>query len=269
MANTVDPATTYRPGVYGLPGTPDPSLSYRGVVRSLPGLIGYWRLQETSGTSAADDLGAHHGTYEGTYTLGETGPFGGAHKAVFFDGTSGRVDLGWVPTNSSKRSVVAWVRATAALPSRRVYDEQAGTGTIWGMYLGTGPNAVAGGVSGHLNGGIAGNNFSRPAGSAASPLNNGLWHHIAVTVDGVSGAVFTAAQTQLYYDGVRVPTGARSDDAYAGTVRNAPTTATTAKIGCGTPETGNFWQGWISEVSLYTSVLSAAQVLQLYRSRRP
>src|SRR4051794_39973340 len=41
--------------------------------RSLDTPVGYWRLDETSGTSATDSTGGRTGTYTGGYTLNQTG----------------------------------------------------------------------------------------------------------------------------------------------------------------------------------------------------
>lgn len=53
-----------------------PTLAYEysdAVLAKNP--IAYWRLGETSGTTAYDSVGGHHGTYEGEYTLGNPGAF--------------------------------------------------------------------------------------------------------------------------------------------------------------------------------------------------
>lgn len=57
--------------------------------------VGYWRLGETSGTSAADASGnGNAGTYEGTYSLNQTSLVGDANPCASFDGGSGRVNCG-------------------------------------------------------------------------------------------------------------------------------------------------------------------------------
>jgi hypothetical protein len=43
--------------------------AYDAMVLAEPSLVAYWRLDEPSGTVAADALGRHHGTYRGTVTL--------------------------------------------------------------------------------------------------------------------------------------------------------------------------------------------------------
>ena len=44
--------------------------TYDAAILSEPDLVGYWKLDETSGTVAADSKGGRHGTYHGTVALG-------------------------------------------------------------------------------------------------------------------------------------------------------------------------------------------------------
>ena len=54
--------------------------------------MSYWRLDETSGSSASDSTGGRTGTYTGGYTLGQTGALTAVtNKAVGFNGSSGYV----------------------------------------------------------------------------------------------------------------------------------------------------------------------------------
>jgi hypothetical protein len=71
-----------------------PPCAYADVVTSTPGLLGYWRLGESSGATAVDQTGAHNGTYEGGYTLGVPGAIkGDTNTAVALNGTTGYVKL--------------------------------------------------------------------------------------------------------------------------------------------------------------------------------
>ena len=86
--------------------------TYQQVMLSL-NPIGFWPLNESSGTTAYDLIGGHNGTYTNNYALGQTGPpntfFGGATAAVF-DGVSGHVDIPGAPFNiTGAVTVVAWV----------------------------------------------------------------------------------------------------------------------------------------------------------------
>ena len=53
-----------------------------------PGADPYWRLGDTSGTTAADAVGAHDGTYLGGYRLGVPGGLlDDPNAAASFEGT--------------------------------------------------------------------------------------------------------------------------------------------------------------------------------------
>src|SRR5436305_12334517 len=54
-----------------------PSSSYSSLVAGTPGLVGYWRLGESSGSSACDVTGSNGGTYSGTVALGRAGALNG------------------------------------------------------------------------------------------------------------------------------------------------------------------------------------------------
>ena len=73
--------------------------------------VSYWRLDESSGTTAADQLGLNPGTYSGGYTLGVPGAIAG-DSAVAFNGSTGTVT---VPNSSSLQtgdvfSLEAWIK---------------------------------------------------------------------------------------------------------------------------------------------------------------
>src|SRR5436305_7140791 len=64
-----------------------PSSSYSSLVAGTPGLVGYWRLGETSGSSACDVTGTNGGTYSGSVLLGRSGALSGdPDTAVRFAG---------------------------------------------------------------------------------------------------------------------------------------------------------------------------------------
>ncbi|HEX5923488.1 MAG TPA: hypothetical protein VFY45_06625, partial [Baekduia sp.] len=70
----------------------DDETSYATSVRSDTPLA-YWRLGESSGTTAADDLTAHPATYTGSPTLGGTGALiADSNKAPTLDGVDDRAD---------------------------------------------------------------------------------------------------------------------------------------------------------------------------------
>ena len=85
--------------------------SYASVVMA-DGPLGYWRFDETSGSTAKDETsGGHDGTFTGPLGLGQPGAIVGEPGAsVHFDGT-GYVDMGdaFDFTGASSFSLEAWI----------------------------------------------------------------------------------------------------------------------------------------------------------------
>jgi hypothetical protein len=67
---------------------------YPTQVESSSGLLGYWRLGDSSGPTAVDETGQHNGTYRSGTTLDVSGAIlGDANTAVSFDGSTGKVTI--------------------------------------------------------------------------------------------------------------------------------------------------------------------------------
>jgi hypothetical protein len=67
---------------------------YDSTILGTSGLVNYWRLGETSGTTATDSQGTSNGTYVGAPALGQTGAIAGdTNKAARFDGVNDTVDV--------------------------------------------------------------------------------------------------------------------------------------------------------------------------------
>ena len=78
--------------------------------------VAYWRLGETSGTSAADSAGSTTGTYAGGFTLGVAGLLtGDTNRAVQLNGTTGQVTLpnAAALNPTSAISIAGWLNSTS------------------------------------------------------------------------------------------------------------------------------------------------------------
>jgi hypothetical protein len=75
----------------------------------------YWRLGESSGTTAVDQVGVYNGTYINSPTLGVDGIFAG-NTAAGFNGTTQNVNCGTMAAFLNGRTVglavEAWIRIT-------------------------------------------------------------------------------------------------------------------------------------------------------------
>jgi len=98
----------YRFGVSAPVGTYDAE-----VLADSP--IAYWKLDETSGTTAADEQAAHDGAYAGTYTLGGTAVVSDGGSSFDIAG-SGRMvvphhaDFNMAATGVSDETIEMWVK---------------------------------------------------------------------------------------------------------------------------------------------------------------
>ncbi len=75
--------------------------SLTAAVSALPPKMHHWELEETSGTTALDSLGARDGNVLNGTVINLAGPGAPDSKAYSFDGIDDRVDLGsgWVPAS--------------------------------------------------------------------------------------------------------------------------------------------------------------------------
>src|SRR5690606_31566755 len=72
----------------------------------------WWRLNETSGGTANDAVGTHHGSYTNGVVLGaQGGPFYTNNKAANVDGVDDRVSVGNINPAVSTMSFLGWFRA--------------------------------------------------------------------------------------------------------------------------------------------------------------
>jgi YD repeat-containing protein len=100
---------------------------------------GYWRLNETSGTTATDSSGnSKNGTYGGTYTQNQTGLItGDTNKAVRFNtgGSAGKVTVtgmtGQLGTKLTAEGLVNWTAPTTNNTYNRVLARNWGSAGGW------------------------------------------------------------------------------------------------------------------------------------------
>jgi hypothetical protein len=218
--------------------TVDPG--YRSYVMA-DGPAAYWRLGESSGTTAVDEVGGGDGSYVNSPTLGQSGAMAGdANTATSLNGSTGRVTVPAAATGPSvtgNLSVEAWIRPNPTQPAfSRVVARYNGTTVQYMLaYEGNGKYLrflldVASG---------------RPQAQSTAELRDGLWHHVVGTWDGTTA--------RLYVDGVvQTNTGPGS-----GAVQLSNTTTV---IGADSIPS-SYYSGVVDEVAVYDSDLSPAQIL--------
>ena len=201
----------------------------------------YWRLGDTSGTTAKDSgPNESNGIYQGGYSLGQTGAFDGAtNKAVAFNGSDGFVASAQQFSNPRVYSLEAWFKTTSTNGGKILGFgcSQSGTSGCYDrhIYLSNDGKLTFGVWTGFTN------TITTPV-----AVNDGSWHHVVATQNTTDGM-------RLYLDGALVGTNGQTDaQDYAGYWRVGGDN----HWGCCSP----FLDGTIDEVAVYGSVLSPATV---------
>lgn len=229
--------------------------AYSEAVKEL-GPTAYWRLGESSGTTASAVFGPD-GTYrdiggESVPTLGVTGLLhGDSNTAISIDDAGDEVQL---PNHASLNpvdaiSIIAWIKADTFGSNNRRIIQKGDSDNQWRILRG-------GGSDPNIPGGNIGLHFTLSSGSisAFTPLDDTDTHMLVATYDEATGLAV------LYIDGVEV-------DNTQGTVGlTLNTTTNDAAIGNkpGANVDGDRWDGAVDEVAIFDYALSLAQVESLY-----
>ncbi|MCF2532972.1 LamG-like jellyroll fold domain-containing protein [Yinghuangia soli] len=206
------------------------------------GLVARWKLDETSGTGAADSAGKAPATLTGT-TAWSTERGGSA----VFDGRGAIATAGPVLDTTASFTVSAWAKITDTAKS---YTVAAQDGTqVSGFYLHYNKDA---GTWAFVR---TSDDTSNPprwfTAMAKQPPRLGAWTHLAAVFDAASGTM------TLYVDGV----------AQNSLVDNSPWKAGGPfTIGRATSDVDRF-AGGIDDVQAYSRVLTAAEVAGLAAAR--
>ena len=198
--------------------------------------VAYWRLGETSGTVAVDEVGRHDGTYTGV-TLGATGAISDGDTAASFGGADDRM----VPADSAAFDVAnltieAWVKTTGtrlfSIVGRDAAERSFQFRKIQSGEL-------------HFIPFVGGVYYSV---TSTTVVHDGNWHHVAATYDG--------AAAKVYVDGsLEATDSSMSGNLDAGV---APT--------IGVRSNDDYFIGDIDEVAYYGTALSATRIAAHYNA---
>ncbi|WBP91110.1 LamG-like jellyroll fold domain-containing protein [Kitasatospora cathayae] len=250
--NTTRPCTTY---------TYTPGSHLRSaILDSAP--VSYWRLGESSGTTAASEVIENQGNDNATYsstgvTLGTPGPAASATAATF-NGTTGYVTLPQTAlASSSYTSVGLWFKTTGSGVLFSYQTENfPGSGTTAGDYT----PALYVGTSGKLHGKFwAGS--SNPMQSSKT-VNDGQWHFALLSASGASQTLYLDGQAQATLAGPVLAPGQRAGAIGGGFTsawwQDSPFTDYTGRA--------SYFTGSISDVAFYNRTLGAPTVQALWQA---
>ena len=200
--------------------------------------VAYWRLNDASGTAAADLSGkANDLAYVAAPTLGTVGPVAGGATGVTFNGTtqsaSAAHQADW--NVADHWTVALWVKRARAATQEVLFD--AGTGGPLLMINGNTLQANKSGGAALCTGSVT--------------VADTLWHHLVVTK--------TGPVTRLYLDSVDV-TVAGTDQ----TCTNPSVALTLADAVAGSYA----FAGVLADVALFDRALTAAEVTVQYFARQ-
>jgi signal peptidase I len=248
--------------------------SYSSSVTALSPWL-YWRLDETTGTTAADTSGnGRTGTYNtsaAAFTRGIVGALttDSPNLAVTLNGTTACVNTTSTTTMTAPTQLteVVWFKTTTTNGGKLLGFEMPRTGVAVAGSGGTYDRHLYMDGAGKVWFGVYNGGYFTI--SSPTALNNGAWHMAAATM-GAGGMA-------LWIDGVQVATDANTTgESTTGWFRagcgnlagwggswtggNSPTTSTS-------PTQNRPFAGSLDEISVWQSVLTAAQLQFLYMAR--
>jgi hypothetical protein len=206
--------------------------------------VAWWRLNETSGTTAFDLAGGHNGTNNGSLVQGINGPappqfpgFEPAHTAYQFDGTDTSVSFPALNISSSNFTITAWVKSSGLQAPNAGIISWGGTDAFWFGFSSYGGN--------RLN--YERNSFSYTS-SYSVPTNQ--WTFVALVLGPVTtnGVIYIATNSTLE----SVPISLYS---FSATVITLFTN--TAFLG---DNNGHYFNGSMDEVAIFNKSLTGAQI---------
>jgi hypothetical protein len=232
---------------------------HRGIVVLKDPVIGYWRLDEASGSSAADSHeflpgDSMGGTAYGSPTwLPSGGVVGGA---IQFDGSNDYIAVAHDTTQletPETLSISYWVKPDSGTTgSNKATVMQFGTWNAsgWQLWTGSGWNEFAFTV---FDGSPSAQSFFKPY---QSPLPTNQWSHLAVTVENKTGG-----NVEMYLNG----------EPFHHDTLNSPFVTTGSDVlylGAHAGGTGGatYWGGKLDNVKIQRKVLTPYEVAAEYRS---
>ena len=267
-ANSYDPpgslqsSKTYYWRVDEVNTTPPPNSYWKGKVWSFNTFIagqpiGWWKLDESSGTIAHDSSGNQYdATIYGDPVWRTGSPYGGSGY-LDFDGVDDYTDANYIDGNNIQLpdlyTVTLWFKAEGGTGPRDIFSA-VGINEGHGILLELRGSDVPAGRIRYIHRspvqgtGVYQENTYTPAG-----YDDNLWHHIAV--------VRASANSRLIYiDGVQVVANTDGSSGF-----DLPLRAVFGTLRPGLLQ--RFWNGGIDDVRIYNSALSQTEIIEVMRSK--
>lgn len=213
------------------------------------GPAAYWKFNEQTGTSATDSTGNNSAATINGPTLANASPVA-SKFAFYFDGTNDLVTGNPTSVVSANLTQELWVKpaagATITLYTPSTSGFQGGSGQRYAVYPRQSGSGSGGGISVGSNGiqvVASGNSYCPVLLSYQQPISTTQYTHILVS--------WNDRTPTLYVNGVAVATGYQARSPF-----NSQ----------GLPSDGSYgyYKGYMQDVAIYTSALTAAQAREHY-----
>ncbi|HKH64344.1 MAG TPA: N,N-dimethylformamidase beta subunit family domain-containing protein, partial [Solirubrobacterales bacterium] len=224
--------------------------SYSARVLATAGLINYWRLGESSGSTAADSKGTAPATLTGAPSLGVEGAVAGdSDTATSFNGTTSAAQAALNLSATNKLTLEFWMKwDNYANDDDLAFELTPNFNSNPGGFL-VDPSAPEEG--GKFGVGI-GSGESRNTAYFSRP-SAGAWHHYAIVMDATAAA---SGQVIPYVDGQPIPYVKTKSGTGAGNFANSSLYFMSRAAGA------LFGAGDLDEVALYNRALPASTIAQ-------
>lgn len=230
-----------------------------------PSLVAWYKFDETSGTTAANEVsGSTAGTITGGVTVNQTGISGGAY---LFNDSNGYVDMGNANffssiTTSGQLTLSAWVKTGVTTGNRNTIlfaGDDTKTQTYIDLgYSGTGTGTPSPSTPGRAYTRVRPNNISAGTGvdGIFTPaVNNNAWDHLVMTMN------VSTSLVSIYMNGTLQSTMTLTSP------NNVFPTFNNFEVGrLGRSSPTDYFGGLIDDVQVYSSALTGTQVNWLFNN---
>jgi hypothetical protein len=211
------------------------------------GLVGYWQLNEETGTNIFDKAGNNNGTVQGTPNWQKATDFpGGSRSVLQFDGTSNYVELpaNTIPTGN-EITISFWSYGDNSLPKDNsiIYVNDQQDNRILNIHLPWSDGQI------YFDCGFQGDSFDRMAKQAQPSVYKGKWSYWTFTKNASTGEMKIYLNGNLWHS---------ETEKYKPLppAKNCILGAANDKI------IAYYYNGKIAEVRIWNKALSAEQILE-------
>lgn len=238
----------------------------RALYNWAPGPVGYWPMDENSGTSTVYDKSGNgtNLTMYGSMTNDDwvPGKFG---SALDFDGTNdvlAAADPNILDMGTNSFTVSAWVwRDTSSTVDQIVDKRQTGDGTACSVGTDVGYDLLIWDTN-QISMSICDGTNGWEMYSSAGVVTTGMWHHVAAVVDRA-----TLTNSQIYLDGIAISNtkiNDGSDPPSSGNISNSNNFSIANNLTLNYP-----WDGRIDEVRIYNYPRTQQQIVEDMNAGHP